>query len=317
MVVALASSTYSGTIANLRMEFPGYDTTVYIAGLSVFVLGFAVVSSLAHCSWFDSPLTQLPQGPLFWAPLSEVFGRRNLFIVSYVLFTCFNAGLIGSQNITTIISAFSRQRISAFPDVTHTLTLQSFDSSLEPVGQVRLPTLAARLVTSSTPNNVELRWRSSRRPLSSVLHSAVSPSACKPCPTYLLISAFAAIIGGFLGQAAGFRWVFALIAILTAILTVVGALWVSSFLQRALRLELTFAQIPETYAPVLLRQRAQRLSKITGKVYRSAYEKDKPIVLGELFKTSLTRPWALLFMEPIVILLTIYMAISEYLFTSH
>jgi hypothetical protein len=34
-------------------------------------------------------------------------------------------------------------------------------------------------------------------------------------------------------------------------------------------------------------------------------------VLNELFRTSLTRPWKLLFMEPIVILLTIYMAISS------
>lgn len=44
MVVALASSTYSGAIPDFFKEFPGYDTTVYIAGLSVFVLGFAVVS---------------------------------------------------------------------------------------------------------------------------------------------------------------------------------------------------------------------------------------------------------------------------------
>lgn len=41
---------------------------------------------------------------MFWAPLSEVFGRRNLFIISYILFTCFNAGLVGSQNIETVIS---------------------------------------------------------------------------------------------------------------------------------------------------------------------------------------------------------------------
>ena len=72
------------------------------------------------------------------------------------------------------------------------------------------------------------------------------------------------------------------------------------------------SQIPETYAPVLLRQRAARLSKLTGKVYRSAYEKDKPLVISDLFKTALTRPWKLLFMEPIVILLSIYMAIGEY-----
>jgi len=100
------------------------------------------------------------------------------------------------------------------------------------------------------------------------------------------------IVGGFLGETGGWRWVAALIAIFTAILTVFGALI-----------------IPETYAPVLLRARAQRLSKATGVVYRSKYEKDKTVQLGELFKTALGRPWVLLFREPVVFLLSLYLAI--------
>jgi MFS family permease len=42
-------------------------------------------------------------GPLLWAPLSEVFGRRYLFIFTYILFTIFNGGVIASQNIWTLI----------------------------------------------------------------------------------------------------------------------------------------------------------------------------------------------------------------------
>lgn len=42
-------------------------------------------------------------GPLLWAPMSEVYGRRNLFIFTYVLFTIFNGGVIASQNIWTLI----------------------------------------------------------------------------------------------------------------------------------------------------------------------------------------------------------------------
>jgi MFS family permease len=102
------------------------------------------------------------------------------------------------------------------------------------------------------------------------------------------------IISGFLGEATNFRWVFALVAILTAVLTAIGILW-----------------IPETYAPVLLRERAERLSAATGKAYRSVYEKDKKVIVSELFRTSIIRPWKLLFREPIVVLLTIYMSISE------
>lgn len=101
------------------------------------------------------------------------------------------------------------------------------------------------------------------------------------------------IIGGFLGETAGWRWVEGLMAIFT------GALWILGSLT-----------IPETYSPVILRRRAAKLSKITGKVYKSKLEIEhgKKTVSQE-FKTALSRPWILLFREPIVMLLSIYMAI--------
>lgn len=67
--------------------------------------------------------------------------------------------------------------------------------------------------------------------------------------------------------------------------------------------------IPETYPPVLLKKRASRLHAETGKVYRSKFEEKELIALPKLFKTALSRPWILLFREPIVLLLSIYMAI--------
>jgi hypothetical protein len=68
--------------------------------------------------------------------------------------------------------------------------------------------------------------------------------------------------------------------------------------------------VPETYAPVLLRRRAQRLSKMTGKVYVSKFDvtKRKKTLFGTV-KVALTRPWALLWFEPIVLLLSLYMAL--------
>jgi hypothetical protein len=68
--------------------------------------------------------------------------------------------------------------------------------------------------------------------------------------------------------------------------------------------------VPETYAPVLLRQRAAALSKKTQQVYKSKtdYEQGTKSI-GSAFTTALTRPWILLFREPIVLLLSIYMAI--------
>lgn len=101
------------------------------------------------------------------------------------------------------------------------------------------------------------------------------------------------IVGGFVGETIGWRWVEGLMAIFT------GVLWIAASLL-----------VPETYAPVLHRKRAARLSKMTGKVYRSKGDVDQgPTTFGELFKASLSRPWKLLFREPIVFLLSIYMAI--------
>ncbi|PVH72068.1 MFS general substrate transporter [Cadophora sp. DSE1049] len=101
------------------------------------------------------------------------------------------------------------------------------------------------------------------------------------------------IVGGFLGQTEGWRWVEGLMAIFT------GALWIIGSLT-----------IPETYTPVILRRRAAKLSKMTGKVYRSATEINHGTkTISQEFKTALSRPWILLFREPIVLLLSIYMAI--------
>ncbi|KAK6067698.1 major facilitator superfamily transporter [Seiridium cupressi] len=68
--------------------------------------------------------------------------------------------------------------------------------------------------------------------------------------------------------------------------------------------------IPETFAPVLLLRRAERLSQAKGCVYVSKLEKDhqKKTFLASI-KVALVRPWVLLCYEPIVLLLTVYMAI--------
>ena len=64
------------------------------------------------------------------------------------------------------------------------------------------------------------------------------------------------IVGGFLSESKGWRWNEGLMAIFTGVIWIVG----------------TFT-IPETYAPVLLRARADALTKKTGKKYISKLEK--------------------------------------------
>ncbi|PLN83752.1 major facilitator superfamily domain-containing protein [Aspergillus taichungensis] len=101
------------------------------------------------------------------------------------------------------------------------------------------------------------------------------------------------IIGGFLGMNAGWRWVMGFLGAFS------GAVWIMGTVL-----------VPETYAPVLLRRRAARLSKITGKVYRSQLDIEQgKMSPRDAFATALSRPWILLFREPIVFLLSLYMAI--------
>ncbi|KAJ6095431.1 hypothetical protein N7486_006177 [Penicillium sp. IBT 16267x] len=82
------------------------------------------------------------------------------------------------------------------------------------------------------------------------------------------------VIGGFLSENAGWRWVQAFLAIFTGVIWMLGSLIV-----------------PETYAPVLLHIDRGKVSA------RNA------------FGTALKRRWILLFAEPIVFLLSLYMAI--------
>ncbi|KAG5927400.1 hypothetical protein E4U42_002296 [Claviceps africana] len=101
------------------------------------------------------------------------------------------------------------------------------------------------------------------------------------------------IVSGFLAGAAGWRWVVGLTAIFT------GTLWIIQSLVA-----------PETYAPVLLRRRAEAMSKKTGKNYVSKLDAAQPrATISSRLKVNLSRPWVLLFKEPIVFLTAIYLAI--------
>ncbi|KAI1773678.1 MFS general substrate transporter [Hypoxylon cercidicola] len=101
------------------------------------------------------------------------------------------------------------------------------------------------------------------------------------------------IAGGFLGVGGGWRWIEGLMAAFT------GLLWIICSLL-----------VPETYAPILLRKRAAKLSELTGEVYVSKLDAGRPKkTVSQEFKVALSRPWVLLFREPIVLLTSLYMAI--------
>ncbi|OJJ72050.1 hypothetical protein ASPBRDRAFT_178061 [Aspergillus brasiliensis CBS 101740] len=102
------------------------------------------------------------------------------------------------------------------------------------------------------------------------------------------------LVGGFAAQAKGWTW------------TIWQLLWVSGF-----ALVLLFFFLPETYAPNLLYRRARRVRQITGNSnYRCEAEievanmKSKDIIFE-----ALVRPFELCFVEPIVLLMNLYIAL--------
>ncbi|PQE12998.1 MFS multidrug transporter protein [Rutstroemia sp. NJR-2017a BBW] len=192
-------------------------------------------------------------GPLLWAPLSELYGRQVLFLGTYLALTAFNAGAAGSQNIQTLL--ILRFFAGAFGS-----------SPLTNAGGVIADMFAAS-------------------------HRGVAMAIFASAP--FMGPAIGPIVGGFLGDAEGWRWVEGLMAIFTGALLIIGGL-----------------TIPETYTPVILRRRAKKMSAMTGKVYKSKIEVDNGAKsIKQEFKIALSRPWILLFREPIVFLLSLYMAI--------
>ncbi|KAK3687556.1 fluconazole resistance protein [Podospora appendiculata] len=103
----------------------------------------------------------------------------------------------------------------------------------------------------------------------------------------LLGPTIAPIIGGYLAPAMGWRWGFWVVVLLTTI---------PMIFTLAMR---------ESYAYVILKQKTKRLQKETGnESLRSALDTGKTPT--DLFIFSIVRPIKMLFMSPIVLLLSIY-----------
>ncbi|KPM36018.1 putative MFS-type transporter [Neonectria ditissima] len=192
-------------------------------------------------------------GPLIWAPLSELYGRQRIFFVTYLALTAFNAEAAGAPTITALV------------------TLRFFAGAFG-----ASPLTNAGGVIADMFNESERGIATSIFAMAPFMGPAIGP-----------------IVGGFLSESQGWRWLQGLMAIFTGVLWIVIAL-----------------TVPETYAPVLLRRRANELSKMTGRAYISKLDADRPPprILHQ-FKTALVRPWVLLFKEPIVLLTSIYMAV--------
>ncbi|KAL0941841.1 major facilitator superfamily transporter [Colletotrichum truncatum] len=83
--VTAASSIYTSTYAQMDAEF-GNSRIVGTLGLSVFVLGISL-------------------GPMFLSPLSEFYGRRPIYLVSWAMYVIWIIPSAVAKNIATMIVA--------------------------------------------------------------------------------------------------------------------------------------------------------------------------------------------------------------------
>ncbi|OJJ29865.1 hypothetical protein ASPWEDRAFT_122399 [Aspergillus wentii DTO 134E9] len=162
--VAFASSAYAGDLSSVCQYF-GVSDEVATLGLSLYVLGFAI-------------------GPLLWAPLSEAFGRRTIFLVTFSLFTMFNVAAAVSTNFASLV-------------IFRALAGMFGSAPLTNSGGV-----VADLYSAET------------RGLAAVFYS---------CATFLG-PVLGPIAGGFLGETQGWRWIEGLLAIYSGVMLILAIL---------------------------------------------------------------------------------------------
>ncbi|KAK2748705.1 hypothetical protein FQN57_000286 [Myotisia sp. PD_48] len=229
---SLTSSIYSTAIADVSKVF-GVSNLVGTLGLSFFILGYAT-------------------GPILWAPLSELQGRRMPILISTFGFTVFCFGLAAAKDLQTVM-------------------ICRFFSGL--FGACPLAVVAA--VFSDMFDN-RLRGL------------AITPYSMTVFTAPLL----APFIGGFIMESSlGWRWT----SYLPALMGVVALI-------------LNFLFLKETYPPVVLIQKAAELRRRTKNWGIHAKQEEIEVDFRELVERNFSRPIKLLFTEPIVLLLSIYMS---------
>nr|CDP27259.1 Putative Polyamine transporter [Podospora anserina S mat+] len=233
MIASFGSSIFSAATRAVAADF-GVSPDVSLLGVSLYVLGFAT-------------------GPTFWAPLSELKGRRLPLVASMFGFTIFNLACGTAKDLQTVlITRFFAGFFGACP----------------------LAVVAA--VFSDMFDN---RTRGMAITVFSM--------------TVFTGPMLAPFIGGFMveDESIGWRWTAYLIAIMGAVAFIIDLIF-----------------LEETYPPVILVSKAAELRRRTLNWGIHAKQEEIEIDVKELITKNFSRPMRLLFCEPIVTLLSVYMA---------
>ncbi|KAI6251304.1 hypothetical protein HI914_00010 [Erysiphe necator] len=232
MISVFTSSIFSTAISTVSNQY-NVSFEVGILGLSLFVLGFAF-------------------GPMFWAPMSELKGRRLIIVWSGLGFSIFQIGTAVAKDIQTILLCrFWGGIFGAAP--------------LAVVGAVFVDIFDNRT-----------------RGIAIAIFSMV----------VFIGPLIAPFIGGFITNSyLGWRWTQWLAAILGF----------TCFLINLFFLE-------ESFDSVILVAKAAKIRQKTHNWAIHAKHEEIEIDLRQLFANYLSRPIQMLFKEPIILLISIYMS---------
>lgn len=231
LAVALGSSMPTGDLPDQREEFEVASVVINLS-IALFVVGFGV-------------------GPLLFAPLSEVIGRRPVYAISIFFYFIFTLPSCLAQNIETML-----------------------------VGRA-IAGIASSAPMTNVGGTISDLWDTKERGFPMAVFSG----------TLFLGPALGPFFGGWIAQGTGsWRWIYWVLFIF------LGVVFASTLV------------MPETLAPVLLTQKAKRIRKETGdNSYLAAHEVNK-MPLSKSLKIALVRPFVLMFLEPIVLLLSFYLS---------
>ncbi|CAG8954335.1 hypothetical protein HYFRA_00005959 [Hymenoscyphus fraxineus] len=230
--VAFCSSVITADIVGMAEEFNRSEEVALIS-ISIFVVGFGI-------------------GPMVFAPLSEVLGRRIIYASTLLVAVIFIIPCALAPNIQTLLVCRAIDGIA-------------FSAPMTLVGG----TLADM-------------WRTEER--------GVPMAAFSAAP--FIGPAIGPLVGGFLSDALGWRWLY----------------WIQLILAAFVYILMAFT-VPETYAPTILARRAKKLRESTGEKEHVTEQDIDMRPFRERLGVFLIRPFQLLFGELIVFLVSVYMSV--------
>ncbi|WVQ82315.1 hypothetical protein IAT38_004443 [Cryptococcus sp. DSM 104549] len=231
LVVALGSAMPTGDLPGAAETLHVSNEVIYLS-ITLFVAGFGI-------------------GPLIFAPLSEVVGRRPIYAVSMVFYFLFTLMSCLCKNIGTMLA-----------------------------GRM-IAGLASSAPFTNVGGTISDVWAVENRGIPMALFS--STLFMGPC--------LGPLFGGWIAEKTGqWRWIYWVLFIFCGAATVLCIF------------------TPETLAPVLLRQKANKLNKTQHTdVYVSEHDLHR-VPFSQNIKVALSRPLVLMFTEPIIIFFTFYLS---------